>query len=112
MNRHASGRPFEWRAGLYSAEETRHPDCTRETIPGAICAVCGRRFAFTSRSGKQTYCGAACRQKAYRDRLRWKQARTVVNIWLLGVSLFQRRSGSARFADMKISQPGAEILKL
>lgn len=40
------------------------------------------------------------------------QARTVVNIWLLGVSLFQRRSGSARFADMKISQPGAEILKL
>ena len=40
------------------------------------------------------------------------QAKTVVNIWLLGVSLFQRRSGSARFADMKISQPGAEILKL
>jgi hypothetical protein len=39
-------------------------------------------------------------------------ARTVVNIWLLGVSLFQRRSGSCRFADMQISQPGAALLKL
>ena len=38
--------------------------------------------------------------------------RTVVNIWLLGVSLFQRRSGSCRFADMQISQPGAGTLKL
>jgi hypothetical protein len=35
-----------------------------------------------------------------------------VNIWLLGVSLFQRRSGSCRFADMQISQPGAGTLKL
>ncbi|WP_245322801.1 DUF3047 domain-containing protein, partial [Bradyrhizobium valentinum] len=39
-------------------------------------------------------------------------ARTVVNVWLLGVSLFQRRSGSCRFADMQISQPGAGTLKL
>jgi hypothetical protein len=39
-------------------------------------------------------------------------ATKVVNIWLLGVSLFQRRSGSCRFADMQISQPGAAPLKL
>jgi hypothetical protein len=39
-------------------------------------------------------------------------AKSVVNVWLLGVSLFQRRSGSCRFAVMQISQPGAEILKL
>jgi hypothetical protein len=39
-------------------------------------------------------------------------ARSVVNVWLLGVSLFQRRSGSCRFADMQISQPGAATLKL
>ena len=39
-------------------------------------------------------------------------AKTVVNIWLLGVSLFQRRSGSCRFADMQISQPGAAPLRL
>jgi len=34
-------------------------------------------------------------------------AKSVVNVWLLGVSLFQRRSGSCRFAEMQISQPGA-----
>jgi hypothetical protein len=34
-------------------------------------------------------------------------AGSIVNVWLLGVSLFQRRSGSCRFADMQISQPGA-----
>src|SRR6516162_7400920 len=39
-------------------------------------------------------------------------AKSVVNVWLLGVSLFQRRSGSCRFADMQISQPGAATLKL
>jgi hypothetical protein len=39
-------------------------------------------------------------------------ARKVVNVWLLGVSLFQRRSGSCRFADMQISQPGVAPLKL
>jgi hypothetical protein len=39
-------------------------------------------------------------------------AKSVVNVWLLGVSLFQRRSGSCRFADMQISQPGATTLKL
>jgi DUF3047 family protein len=39
-------------------------------------------------------------------------AKSVVNVWLLGVSLFQRRSGSCRFAEMQISQPGAEPLKL
>jgi DUF3047 family protein len=39
-------------------------------------------------------------------------AKSVVNVWLLGVSLFQRRSGSCRFADMQISQPGAAPLRL
>jgi hypothetical protein len=39
-------------------------------------------------------------------------AKSVVRVWLLGVSLFQRRAGSCRFADMQISQPGAAILKL
>jgi Protein of unknown function (DUF3047) len=39
-------------------------------------------------------------------------ARSVVNVWLLGVSLFQRRGGSCRFADMQLSQPGAATLKL
>ena len=33
-------------------------------------------------------------------------ATKVVNVWLLGVSLFHRRSGSCRFADIQISQPG------
>ena len=40
------------------------------------------------------------------------RARSVVNVWLLGVSLFQRRGGSCRLADMQISQPGAATLKL
>jgi hypothetical protein len=40
------------------------------------------------------------------------RAKSVVNVWLLGVSLFQRRSGSCRFADMQISQPGAAPLRL
>jgi hypothetical protein len=39
-------------------------------------------------------------------------AKSVVNIWLLGVSLFQRRSGACRFAEMQISQPGAAPLRL
>ena len=39
-------------------------------------------------------------------------AKSVVNIWLLGVSLFQRRSGSCRCAQMQISQPGAALLRL
>ena len=39
-------------------------------------------------------------------------ATSVVNIWLLGVSLFQRRSGACRFADMQISQPGKAPLRL
>ena len=39
-------------------------------------------------------------------------AKSVVNVWLLGVSLFQRRPGSARFGAMQISQPGAATLKL
>lgn len=39
-------------------------------------------------------------------------AKSVVRIWLLGVSVFQRRGGSARFADIQISQPGAATLKL
>lgn len=32
-------------------------------------------------------------------------AKSVVNVWLLGVSLFQRRSGSCRLAGMQISRP-------
>jgi hypothetical protein len=36
----------------------------------------------------------------------------VVRVWLLGVSLFQRRPGSCRFGDMQISQPAAGTLKL
>jgi hypothetical protein len=39
-------------------------------------------------------------------------AKSLVRVWLLGVSLFQRRAGSARFADMQITQPGAGTLKL
>jgi hypothetical protein len=39
-------------------------------------------------------------------------AKSVVRIWLLGVSLFQRRKGSCRFADIQISQPGAAPLKI
>ncbi|GAB2178908.1 DUF3047 domain-containing protein [Dongia sp. agr-C8] len=39
-------------------------------------------------------------------------AKTVTRIWLLGVSLFQRHPGSARFGAMQISQPGATTLKL
>ncbi len=39
-------------------------------------------------------------------------AKSVVRVWLLGVSLFQRRAGSCRFGDMQISQPGAGTLKL
>jgi Protein of unknown function (DUF3047) len=39
-------------------------------------------------------------------------AKSVVNIWLLGVSLFQRRGGSCRFAEMQISQPGAAVMRL
>jgi hypothetical protein len=40
------------------------------------------------------------------------RASSVVNVWLLGVSLFQRRGGSCRFADMTISQPGRAPLRL
>lgn len=39
-------------------------------------------------------------------------AKSVVRIWLLGVSLFQRRRGSCRFGDIQISQPGAAPLKI
>ncbi|MCC7250557.1 DUF3047 domain-containing protein [Hyphomicrobium sp.] len=39
-------------------------------------------------------------------------AKSVVRIWLLGVSVFQRRRGSCRFGDIQISQPGAETLKI
>lgn len=39
-------------------------------------------------------------------------ATSVVNVWLQGVSLFQRRSGSCRFAQMQVSQPGAAPLRL
>ena len=39
-------------------------------------------------------------------------AKSVVNVWLLGVSLFQRRSGSCRFAQMQVSQPGVPPLRL
>jgi hypothetical protein len=39
-------------------------------------------------------------------------AKSVVRIWLLGVSLFQRRRGSCRFADIQISRPGGSVVKL
>ncbi len=39
-------------------------------------------------------------------------AKSVVRVWLLGVSIFQRRAGSCRFGDMQLSQPGARTLKL
>lgn len=39
-------------------------------------------------------------------------AKSVVRIWLLGVSLFQRRRGSCRFGDIQIFQPGAAPLKI
>jgi hypothetical protein len=39
-------------------------------------------------------------------------AKSIVRIWLLGVSLFQRRRGSCRFSDIQVSQPGAATLKL
>lgn len=40
------------------------------------------------------------------------KAKTVTRIWLLGVSLFQRRPGACRFGAMQVSQPGIETLKL
>jgi hypothetical protein len=39
-------------------------------------------------------------------------ATSIVRVWLLGVSLFQRRAGSCRFGDMQITQPGAGPLTL
>jgi len=39
-------------------------------------------------------------------------ATKLVNVWLLGVSLFQRRSGSCRFAAMEVSQPGIATRRL
>jgi hypothetical protein len=39
-------------------------------------------------------------------------AKSIVRVWLLGVSLFQRRAGSCRFGDMHITQPGAGTLTL
>jgi Protein of unknown function (DUF3047) len=39
-------------------------------------------------------------------------AKSVVRVWLLGVSLFLRRPGSCRFGDMQIFQPSAGTLKL
>jgi hypothetical protein len=53
---------------LTPGDEDLRPDCTRESLPGIKCAMCPQRLAFTSRSGKQTYCSAACRQRAYRQR--------------------------------------------
>jgi hypothetical protein len=39
-------------------------------------------------------------------------AKSLVRVWLLGVSLFQRHPGSCRFGDMQIAQPGAATLRL
>jgi hypothetical protein len=39
-------------------------------------------------------------------------ATKIVRIWLLGVTLIQRRQGSCRFADIEVSQPGRPTLKL
>lgn len=39
-------------------------------------------------------------------------AKQIVRIWLLGVTIIQRRKGSCRFADIVVSQPGRPPLKL
>jgi hypothetical protein len=39
-------------------------------------------------------------------------AKKIVRIWLLGVTLIQRRQGSCRFADIQLSQPGQPTLRL
>ena len=39
-------------------------------------------------------------------------AKSIVRIWLLGVTIFQRRMGACRYSDIQISQPGAPVLKL
>ena len=39
-------------------------------------------------------------------------AKSIVRIWLLGVTIFQRRVGACRYSDIQISQPGAPVLKL
>jgi hypothetical protein len=39
-------------------------------------------------------------------------AKSIVRIWLLGVTIVQRRQGSCRFADIQVAQPGQPLLKL
>lgn len=39
-------------------------------------------------------------------------AKSIVRIWLLGVTVIQRRQGSCRFADIQISQPGRPLQRL
>lgn len=40
------------------------------------------------------------------------RATAVVRVWLLGVSVFQRREGVCRFADINLTEPGGAIHKL
>lgn len=39
-------------------------------------------------------------------------AKSIVRIWLLGVTIIQRRQGSCRFADVQLAEPGRPVLKL
>lgn len=39
-------------------------------------------------------------------------AKKIKRVWLLGVSLFQRRHGACRFADIRLSGPGTTSIKL
>lgn len=39
-------------------------------------------------------------------------AKSIVRVWLLGVTIIQRRQGSCRFADIEVTQPGQPTLKL
>lgn len=39
-------------------------------------------------------------------------AKSIVRIWLLGVTIIQRRQGSCRFADVQVAEPGRPLLKL
>jgi hypothetical protein len=39
-------------------------------------------------------------------------ARKIVRVWLLGISMFQRRLGACRFADIGITRPDGSVIRL
>jgi hypothetical protein len=39
-------------------------------------------------------------------------ATSVVRVWLLGISLFQRRLGACRFGDIRIAQSNGDLVQL